>query len=162
MRRLMVSIGVIALVASACGGSDTVAEQIAEQASGVDNVEISDDSVAIEFETEEGQASAVIGGGEVPDGAPMPIPDGGDVQSSVSAAGNASVTISYPGDRFDELVSLYEEWAAAATWDNLSESSNTEPAIRGWSGQMGDSFVVVSITMGFDDDAVVSLVWGDQ
>ncbi|HEX9855867.1 MAG TPA: hypothetical protein VGC47_11185 [Acidimicrobiia bacterium] len=57
---------------------------------------------------------AVVVEGEVPEGFPMPMPDGGEVADAVvtteSGRRDYHVTAHYPDDRFDELFDLYDQW----------------------------------------------------
>ena len=66
------------------------------------------DDATIEMETEDG--SIVVGSGaEVPDGLEIPVPDGGDVMSSIAAEDMVLVSLTYDLGRFDEIVEFYEE-----------------------------------------------------
>lgn len=113
MKRIAIIIAVIAVVAAACGAAtEQLTEQIIEQSGGGDaDVDLDLDSGQVSVETEDG--SITIGGGEIPDGFPVPFPDGGNVQSTFVSDGAASVSVAYPKDRFDELVAYYEDWTAS-------------------------------------------------
>ena len=117
MRRLAVII-VLGLVVGACGRvAEKVAENVAENQPGVGNVDINqtDGTVKLEVKGDEEEGSVVFGGGDVPSDFPIPLPDGGEVQTVVDATQNSertvSVTVTYPLDRYDEIVEFYKEWA---------------------------------------------------
>lgn len=123
MKKLVLVIAAVALLISACqSASEQLTEQILEQQDGVDNVEFDADSGQVSVETEDG--SITIGGGEVPAGFPVPFPDGYEVTSVFDSESDSSVAVLYPPDRYDELVSFYENWAASQPGE-WSASNNT-------------------------------------
>ena len=121
MKRLLLVLA-FALLVAACGGSDQIAEEAVEQAIGGNaEVEITEDGddVTINIESDEGSIS--IGtGAELPDELEIPVPDGGDVLSSVVAGGQVAVTVVYSNDRYDDIVAFYDSWAAGTgdEWDS--------------------------------------------
>ena len=127
MRRFILVVAGAALALSACqGASEVLTEQILEQVDGVDNVEIDTDTGEVRIETDEGSVS--IGGGELPDGFPVPVPDGGEVMSVFSSSQEeASVSLSYPIDRYDELVAFYSDWTAGqpGEWNTSTSTFNS-------------------------------------
>lgn len=131
MRRLIVIIGLLALVAVGCqSASDTIAEQLAESAEGVNDVDINSDTGEVKIETDDG--SLTIGGGEVPDSLTLPVPDGGTVLASFSTNDDVSVSIQYPGDRYDSLVEFYSDWTSSdsAEWEQSSASFNSAAGVE--------------------------------
>lgn len=152
-KMVSVAIAAFALLVAACSSaSDVVADNVAEQLieAGVEgdvdvdvsgdgedmsiNVESEDgdfsidvsgdgDDATIEMETEDG--SIVVGSGaELPDGLEIPVPDGGEVMTSVAAEGMVLASLTYDLGRFDEIVAFYEEWTAGSgdEWDSQSLS----------------------------------------
>ena len=146
-------IAAFALLVAACSSaSDVVADNVTEQLieAGVEgdvdvdvsgdgedvsiNVESEDgdfsidvsgegDDATIEMETEDG--SIVVGSGaELPDGLEIPVPDGGDVMTSVAAEGMVLVSLTYDLGRFDEIVAFYEDWTTESghEWESQSMS----------------------------------------
>ncbi len=112
MRRFVL-IAALALIAAACGSAaETIAEQVAENNPGIENFDIDPDTgeATVEFTDDEGGGSLTFGGGEIPDGFPIPIPDGGEILSSASQASLQLVTLTYPIDRYDGLVEFYQDW----------------------------------------------------
>lgn len=105
------------LVLTGCGGEE-IAERIAEEAGGADNVEIDPDSGEVHVEGSEGSFS--IGGGDIPDGFPdeLPIPDGLEVAGSASFSGGEEGTafVQLQGGDYDELTSFYESELPANGW----------------------------------------------
>ena len=147
------AIAAFALLVGACSSaSDVVADNVTEQLieAGVEgdvdvdvsgdgedmsiNVESEDgdfsidvsgdgDDATIEMETEDG--SIVVGSGaELPDGLEIPVPDDGEVMTSISADGMVLASLTYDLGRFDEIVAFYEEWTAGSgdEWDSQSLS----------------------------------------
>lgn len=156
MKRIAILIAVIALVAAACGSAtEQLTEQIIEQSGGGDaDVDLDLESGEVSVETEDG--SFTVGGGEIPDGFPVPFPDGGDVQSTFTSNGDASVSLAYPQDRFDELVGYYEAWTAdqGGEWSTSSFSNDdgSGGVIRGASWSRGAD-VIINVVDCFTMDA---------
>lgn len=167
--RLLVAVGVLALGASACDAvadsvAENVAEGIAEQAAGGDvDIDVDEDGGNVRIESSEGTLD--IGGGELPEGFPadLPLPDGHEVQSSMSQ-GNADaatlfVTVTAPGT-FDDVVAALESGLADGGWTvddttNMSAdefSSTTLTVSRDdWTGNVGvthtDGETIVTYTL---------------
>lgn len=119
MKRTATIIVAAVLVVTAC---QSASEQLAEQVAGVNDVDIDTDTGQIRIETDEGSLS--IGGGELPDGFPIPVPDGGDVMSVFTSGDQAAATVSYARDRYDELVRFYDEWTEGQSGDWNTGSSS--------------------------------------
>jgi hypothetical protein len=150
---MFVAVAAFALLVAACSSaSDVVADNVAEQLieAGVDgdvdvdvsgdgedmsiNVESEDgdfsidvsgdgDDATIEMETEDG--SIVVGSGaELPDGLEIPVPDGGDVMTSIEMEDGAMVSLTYDHGRYDEIVEFYEDWTAGSgdEWESQTMS----------------------------------------
>lgn len=134
--KLAAVVAALLLVATACGGQsaeEALLEEILENSGedigdidintddgefsinieGEDGEDVnvsssgSDDDVEITIEGEDGEVMT-IGGGDIPDGLDLPIPDGGEVLTSITSGSDVLATISYEGDRFDELVAFYD------------------------------------------------------
>lgn len=134
MRAMAVLVTALLLAVAGCSSaSDEIAERIAEQGEGVSNVDIEDDSVSFDVETDEGSASVDIGSGDIPDDFPAPIPSGGEVTFSMITEGGGSsgstVALTYPDDRFDELVSTWEGWLESEGYE-VSKSEATSGGRR--------------------------------
>jgi len=133
--RTMLLVAALALVVAACGSaSETIAEQIAESNDGISDVDIDDDTVSFNVETDDGgEAQVVIGGGEIPDDFPAPVPPGGTVGfTSFQSAGDGSlalVAITYPADQFDSLAATYELWLSSEGYV-VSKSETTAAGMR--------------------------------
>ncbi len=110
-----------ALVVTACqSASEQLSEQLAEQVEGVTDVDIDIDTGQIKIETDDG--SMTIGGGELPDGFAVPLPDGYKVTSVFTTDDGSVVGVSYPQDRYDELVAHFDEWTSSQPedWDTAT------------------------------------------
>jgi hypothetical protein len=110
----------IAFVTSACGGAvDKISAEIAEkaiEASGEDGVDVEvsgeGDDLSVSIETEEGSLS-IGGGSELPDELGIPVPDGGNVTTAGGQDSAVFAAVEFSQDRYDELVSFYENWTAS-------------------------------------------------
>ncbi|MFV9671868.1 MAG: hypothetical protein ACNYZH_01480 [Acidimicrobiia bacterium] len=170
-KRVVVMIAVFSLLAAACGSaSDTAAEKLAEElieasSDGDVSVDVSGDGddVTIEMETEEGSISIGIGT-ELPDELDIPVPDGGEVMTSFVSDDGIMATLSYDGDRFDEIYGFYEDWTGSTgdEWESQTFTMESdEGAIRNtmWIGSSNDSAINLSDCAGMgtqtdDPDAV--------
>jgi len=126
MRRYSLVAVAAVLVLSACqSASEVLTEQIAEQVEGVDNVEIDTESGEVSIETDEGSIS--IGGGELPDGFPVPLPDGYEVTTVFTSDQESLVAVTYPPDRYDELASFLNGWTESqpGEWSHTSNTIDT-------------------------------------
>lgn len=126
-KALAVMMVVLTMLAAACSSAeDEIAEQLAEElieSAGNANVDVDvsgdGDDVTVNLETEEGSLS-LGSGAEMPDGLEIPVPDGGDVTASGSQEGAVFAMLSYERDRYDEIVSFYEDWVGTTgeEWDS--------------------------------------------
>jgi hypothetical protein len=73
-----------------------------------------DDEMVITVEGDDG-GTMTIGGGEIPDELQIPVPPGGDVQTSIVSDSEILVSIVYDGDSYDELVEFYDSQLDAAS-----------------------------------------------
>lgn len=128
MRKLVVIVA-LGLVVASCGRvaqkvtenvAEKVAEKTAEQAagdSGDANVDINQDEGTVNIQVEEDgkKGSLTIGGNEVPADFPIPLPDGGEVIAVIDTTQDGkratTVSLTYPADRWDELVAFFQDWA---------------------------------------------------
>jgi hypothetical protein len=148
MKRFVPVVLGLTLILAACqSASETIAEQLAEQVEGVDNVEIDTDSGQVKIETDEG--AVTIGGGELPDDFPIPLPDGYQVVSVFTAEGTSAVSLAYPEGNFDDIVAFFDDWTSSQpnAWTKSTSSvSGGEGTIdsANWFEDEGSSFISVS------------------
>lgn len=164
MRRIIPIVCVVALGIAACGAAnERLTEEIIEQAGGGDaDVDLDLESGEVSVETDEG--SFTIGGGEIPDGFPVPFPDGGTVQSVLESGGSAGVSVAYPGERLDELVSYYDDWVAGqpGEWQSSEFSTDLGDGTfnrgKSWYGESTNLSVTTCYAVGSDalDSACVN------
>jgi hypothetical protein len=158
MRFLRTTVVVVVAVfaMAACSGGD-VAEQILESQEGVGDVDINENngSVQIELEGEDGE-TAVIGGGEVPEGFPIPVPDGGTVAAVFTQDSDATVTLSYPASEYDSLVATYQSFVDG-TGGDVNTFTSSDPESITWTVTTSDASYNISVTEG-DPDVTVFLV----
>ena len=161
------------LFVAGCGGSDP-AEEAANQleqaieaaGDGSVAVDIGDDgSVAIQVEGEDG--SMVIGGGDVPDGFPIPVPDGGQVISSFTGSSDSgsgsSVVMQYPAGSYDDLVSTFEAWINANATDIGSfHTDSADGSSTQLYGSIADGSTVMVIVTESGTDVAVTLSAGQE
>ncbi|NOY56248.1 MAG: hypothetical protein GXP34_09715 [Actinobacteria bacterium] len=152
MKKLMgaAAVLVFAVAVTGCGAaaekvSEKVAEKVIEQAGG-DSVDIqqsgSGDNTVIKVESEDG--TMIIGGGELPENLTIPVPDGGEVNGSVSAPDTVTVSISYPNGDYEAIVKFYDDWTGSR--DYARNSFSTE-----------DADLKVRSTMWFSNDGNTSI-----
>jgi hypothetical protein len=152
MKRLAIGFVALTLVLTACQSAaenlaENITEQIAEQADGIGDVDIDLDSGEIKVETDDG--SITIGGGEVPDGFPIPFPDGYKVTSVFTNDESVAVSLAYPGGDYDQLVSFYDDWTSqqSSEWSKSTSSiSGDEGSINSsnWFDDEGGGFISIS------------------
>lgn len=147
MKRIAVGLVAGALVLTACqAASEQLTEKALEQIEGAEDVDIDLESGEISLETDEGKIT--IGGGEVPDGFAIPLPDGGDVMSVFAADDSANVTLSYAGADYDSIVAFFEDWTSSQSeeWSTSTSSFATDEGItvRATTFTSDGSFINVS------------------
>jgi hypothetical protein len=126
MKRFSVFFIALTLVLAACqSAGEQLSEQLIEQVEGVDDFNVNTDTGEVNIETDEGSIS--IGGGEIPDGFPIPAPDGYEVLAVFTSDSDGSVSLMYPQDRFDELAAFYTDWTAGqpGEWTSSTNTYNT-------------------------------------
>ena len=176
-RASFIAVAAFALLISACSSaSDTVAENLTEQlleagADGNVDVEVSGDGedmtiniesedgdvsmnvsgdgddATIEMESEDGSIS-IGAGSEMPEGLTIPVPDGGDVTTSVEMEEGVMVGLTYPKGDYDAIVAFYDDWTAGSGegFDKQTMSLDTGgPDQRStmWIGTGSQTFVSV-------------------
>ena len=65
-------------------------------------------------------------GTELPEGLEIPVPDGGDVMTSVEMEDGVSVALSYDLNRFDELTGFYDDWTGSSGDEWASNSMSVD------------------------------------
>ncbi len=144
--RIVIVISALALLAAACGGQsaeEELVERILESGGeDIGDIDIDtggDGDFSISFEGEDGEDISVtgsgddedfeitvegdegetmtFGGGDIPDGLTVPVPDGGEVTMSLTSDQDISVALQYPQGAFDQLVAFYDS--------NLDASSDS-------------------------------------
>jgi hypothetical protein len=174
---LIIAMAAFALLVAACSSaSDVVAENLAEELieAGADgnvdvdvsgegedmtiNVDTEDgnvsidvsgegDDATIEMESEDGTIT-IGAGSEMPESLTVPVPDGGEVTTSVEMEEGVMVVVTYANGRYDEIVAFYDDWTAGSgeEFDKQSMSFETDGQdMRSttWIGTSSDSFVSV-------------------
>jgi hypothetical protein len=126
-----VLVAVFALVGAACASAtekiaENAIESVIESESGGDvSVDLgSDGDISVSVEGEDGSSLQVGGAAEVPDELTFPVPDGGEVNTALTDSSYVAVSIQYPTDQFDDIVSFYDDWTSG-TGDEWSRSEST-------------------------------------
>jgi hypothetical protein len=146
MRKWLVVLTALSVMAVGACSPENLAERIIEQGGGVDNVEIDENSgsVKIEVQDDEGDSSAVIGGGEIPSDFPVPVPDGGTVMAVVTQGGDNSISMTFPQSEFDSLKSFYDSYATSAG-EVVNKFETSNPPGVGWTIQDGATILNISL-----------------
>jgi len=175
MRFRIAAVGAVALIASSCGGGgssplatglseqggNSAAEDAANQALG-DNaqVDLGGDGFSVSGTDASGNAVQFDTGTKVPDGFPMPIPDGAKV-TLVSQLEDANgptynVTVSFDPSLRDEIMGMYNDWFVANGYEVFTGSN--PDVITGDDGS--NSAIVVYNDFGTYSEVTVN--WGPQ
>ena len=98
------------------------------------------------METDEG--SITLGGGELPDGFPIPFPDGYQVTSVFTSDEGEAVTVAYPGGDFDAIVAFYDDWTdgQSTEWSKTASSIGTEEQSldsANWTADEGSGLILI-------------------
>jgi hypothetical protein len=162
MRKTLIAlIGTIVLVATACGGGESVSENLAERLiedqledEGGGDVDINfdddgDGSFSIDVEGEDG-GSFSFGGGDIPDELTIPIPTGGNVLTTMVTDGDVLVTLTYPTSEFDSVVAFYQDWTDGES-EEFQKSTSTfnsadDVTIRTAAFFSSDSSTTINVT----------------
>lgn len=146
-RRTILAIGLtLFLLVTACSGGE-IAEQIIESQDGVGDVEIdeNDGTVQIEIEDDEGNTQAVIGGGDIPDDFPVPVPNGGTVLAVLTQTGSQSVSLIYPDDDFDSLKDFFADYVEGSG-GSVSTYESSSPPSAAWTIDTGSGTISITVT----------------
>ena len=174
---MFVAIAAFALLVAACSSaSDVVADNVTEQLieAGLDgdvDVDVSGDGedMTINIESEDGDVSIDVtgdgddatvemesddgtitfgAGSEIPEGLTIPVPDGGDVTTSIEMEEGAMVVVTYPKGDYDAIVAFYDDWTAGSGEDfdrqTLSiDTGGPDQRSTTWIGTGSETFVSV-------------------
>ena len=181
--KFVTTVAALVLVVAACGGKspeEALLEEILENSGedignvdinadgddfnltveGEDGEEINitgggnEDTVEFTVEGEDG-GTLTIGGGEIPEGLQLPVADGGKVNTSFSTETEVTVSLSYDGDQFDQLVAFYDSQLNPDSDDvdrNETSFTTEDGTFRNvyWSGESGNWVVTVGDCIGLD------------
>lgn len=153
-RRWVILFAATAMIAAACSSAvDNTAERIVEKAiesqgQGNVDVELNDDGgVSLSVEGEDGNSVNFGNEVPVPDELTIPIPDGGKATVSGSDGSNVFVSVTFAKDRYDELISFYDDWTTGSG-DDWSRSESTldvgGESMRTAMWNQGDSVISVA------------------
>ena len=159
MRRLLILVGVIALLVVACSGDDDAGQSVDEQDGGGD-IEVEsdggdggDDGGGDGGEDASGSGS---GGVELPDDFPIEVPPGGEVFGVSESDGVYVVIVEYPGDAFDSVVEFFDAELADEGFAVSSPFGNTDISAS-WSGERGSESLTMTAQGG--DQVIVSITY---
>jgi hypothetical protein len=157
---------VMALAAAGCAKTventleEAIERQLEEEGdSGDVDIEIDEDNGSVSIETDEG--SVQIGGNDIPDDFPLPVPDyeeiSGVVTQSEGSTSYTQVILSFDPDDFDDVADLYEDFFNDEGWEvtrtNSSGDGQSLAIISGTNEEVNASAVIAYS----DDDEVASL-----
>lgn len=156
----------LALLAAACGNvAEGIAERAIEAESGGE-VDIDfddgggDGEATIEFSDGEDDESGTmtIGGTELPDGFPIPVPDGFEVSSTSTFTSDDgdqySAVLIWERGEFDRISDFYEDYFSGLDGVSRSEFSSDGTTTRSWS--TSDFLTSVNVTQ--DDREVIAII----
>jgi hypothetical protein len=157
-QRMLLAVAMIgfALVATSCGAaaeklSEEAAERALESASGGDvelDVSGDGDEFTVNVDSEDGTFS--IGSDiELPSELQIPVPDGGSATTAGTQEGSAFASITYPIDRYDELVAFYDNWTAGTggEWDTSTSTFEMDGQTQrsaSWAENTVGSYIAVN------------------
>lgn len=131
MKRIAIGFVALALVLTACqSAAEVISEQVIEEAVGGGDVKIDTDSGEVSVETDDG--SVTIGGGEVPDGFPIPFPDGYEVTAVFASDRSSTVSLSYANGDFATIEAFFDDWTSGEP----NEWSKSNSSISGDDGTL--------------------------
>lgn len=142
--KTITALAVLALGLVACSPGEELAEQVLESEEGVEDIEIDAGSgeISVEGEGEDGESFS-IGGGEIPDGFPIDVPGGGEVQSVVEQGDEALVAVRWEDD-FDSIASFYEDWVSSHG-EVVNKTETSDPKSVSWSVEDGNRVYAITV-----------------
>ncbi|MDH3517521.1 MAG: hypothetical protein OEM66_01190 [Acidimicrobiia bacterium] len=144
-------------VIAALSGCATAAENLAENAienaiendlGGDASVSVDDDSIQI---TSDDGSIAMGEGADLPEGFPLPVPDGGTVFYSATDASAMVVMLEYPASMLEELIETYEDYFAGK--DDVQKVEMSNPTMYIWNTSDGKE----SVTVADNDDGTIQV-----
>ena len=152
MRKVLL-VAVIAALSGCATAAENVAENAIENAienelGGDASVSVEDDSIQI---TSDDGSIAMGEGAELPDGFPLPVPDGGTVFYSATDASSMVVIMEYPASMLEELIETYEDYFADQ--DDVQKVEMSNPTMHIWNTSDGNQ----SVTLAESDDETVQV-----
>lgn len=163
-RKTVSSLGVAVLLLTGCGGSDSssdpstpVATADDQQASEGSVAELSaddpttTDEFTMTFDGDDGTATATLGG-DIPEGFPLPVPDGASVGSSFGIEDENgtmySVVLSAPERDFETIAALYEGFLNDEGFEvDRQNVSGGDTELVMLSGTRSDAEVFISMSL---------------
>jgi hypothetical protein len=110
-----------------------------------------DENFEITVEGDDGE-TMTFGGGDIPDGLTVPVPDGGEVTMSLTSDQDISVALQYPENAYDQLVAFYDSnldvssdsvdryESTMSTEQGTIRSVNWNESNYGWTVNVSDCF----------------------
>ena len=157
MKRIALGFVALTLVLTACqSAAEVITEQAIEEAVGGD-VKVDTDSGEVSVETDDG--AITIGGGELPEGFPIPLPDGYDVAAVFTSDRSSTVSVSYPNGDFAAIQAFFDDWTSAESdeWSTSTSSiSGDDGAVEfaNWTTASGDASSGIAMRSQCFDDSV--------
>ena len=149
MKRIALGFVALALLLTACqSAAEVITEQVIEEAVGGGDVKIDTESGEVSVETDDG--AITVGGGEVPGGFPIPLPDGYEVAAVVTSGRSSTVSLAYPNGDFAAIQAFYDDWTSGQS-DEWSASTSSVSGDDGamefanWTTASGDASSGISM-----------------
>jgi hypothetical protein len=166
------------LFVASCGGGNAV-EEILESQEGIDNVEfnegdgsftitddegntlsVTEDDQSLTITGDDGETAAVFGGGELPDGFPIPVLPGGTVQSVIETPQGSLVILEFStaDSDYDTLVAYYEAFSKESGVTVIGSTKiDATPKLATWSLEKDGATFNIVITGAIDGVMLVQL-----
>jgi hypothetical protein len=87
----------------------------------------------------------VVGGGDLPDDFPVPVPPGGTVLATFQEAPASSASIEYPADQYEMVASFYKDFSTSAGIEIGDVSSRPDPPFTSWFLRHGDQVYTIVV-----------------
>lgn len=160
--RILAVLAMSAMVVSACSSAaEELTEQIIESGGNGDvEVDMNDGTVSISVAGEDGSGSFTVGGGELPEDFPVPIPDGGEVVSVFESEGDAAVSVLYDAGSYDEVSAFYEDWVAGADMPEVQTASAEFDGMKSTQWFSPPAGIFISVGEGIDEVIVTINITG--
>ena len=90
--------------------------------------------------------SVVIGGGDIPDGFPIDVPGGGEVQAVFQSDTDTTVAVMLDAADYETVIAFYENWIEKTGSDVVNKFESSAPKATVWTLEDGSSSYNISVS----------------